>query len=123
MSWIPFAVVLVLAIGYFYMKRSGQISSKEATQYLKNGAMVIDVRSVNEFESGHILQAYNVPLDRVEMVVGTVARDKNKVLLLHCSTGVRSRMAKKRLEGIGYKNVFNLGSYERAGKIVTGGSR
>lgn len=123
MSWIPFVVVLVLAIGYMYMKRSGQISSKEAADYLKNGAMVIDVRSVNEFESGHILQAYNIPLDRVEMMVGTVARDKNKVLLLHCSTGVRSRLAKKRLEEIGYKNVFNLGSYERAGKIITGVSR
>ena len=121
-SWIPFVVVLILAIGYFYMKRAGQIPSKEAEEYLKNGAMVIDVRSANEFESGHILRAYNVPLDRLEMMVGTVAKDKNKVLLLHCSTGVRSRLAKKRLEEIGYKNVFNLGSYDRAGKIITGAS-
>ncbi len=63
-------VVLILAIGYLYMKRAGQIPSKEAEEYLKNGAMVIDVRSANEFESGHIMQAYNVPLDRIEMMVG-----------------------------------------------------
>lgn len=82
--------------------------------------MVVDVRSANEFESGHILQAYNMPLDRIEMVAPSTAKDRNQVLLLHCSTGVRSRMAKKRLEDIGYKKVFILGSYERAGKIITG---
>ena len=103
-----------------YMKRSGQISSKEAVEHLRNGAMVIDVRSAQEFDSGHILQAYNMPLDRVDVLVPSAVKDKNKVLLLHCSTGVRSGLAKKKLEEIGYKNVFNLGGYERAGKIVMG---
>lgn len=82
--------------------------------------MVIDVRSAQEFDSGHILQAYNMPLDRVDVLVPSAVKDKNKVLLLHCSTGVRSGLAKKKLEEIGYKNVFNLGGYERAGKIVMG---
>jgi len=119
-SWVAFIVVLVLALAYMFMKRSGQISSKEAGEYLRNGAMLIDVRSVNEFDSGHILQAYNMPLDRVDVLVPSAVKDKNKVLLLHCSTGVRSGLAKKKLEEMGYKNVFNLGSYERAGKIVMG---
>ena len=118
MSWIPFVVVLALGAGYMYMKRSGQVSSKEASEYLKSGAMLIDVRSANEFDSGHILQAVNMPLDRIDMAAHSVLRDRNNVLLLHCSTGVRSGMAKKKLEGMGYKNVFNLGSYERAGKII-----
>lgn len=120
MSWIGFLALLVVALGYMYLKRSGQVPSKEAAEFLKNGAMIIDVRSSNEFESGHILQAYNMPLDRIEMIAPSTVKDRNKVLLLHCSTGVRSRMAKKRLEDIGYKQVFILGSYERAGKIVTG---
>ena len=120
MSWIPFGVVLVLAIGYMSMKRSGQISSKEASEFLRNGAMVIDVRSMNEFESGHIMQAYNIPLDRIEMMALSTIRDRNKVLLLHCSTGVRSNLAKKKLIDMGFKNSYNLGSYERAEKIITG---
>ena len=118
MSWVPFLVVLVLAIAYMYFKRSGQVSSKEAVEYLRSGAMVIDVRTVNEFDSGHILQAFNLPLDRVEMMAPAVVKDKNKVLLLHCSTGVRSGMAKRKLEEMGYKHVYNLGSYDRASKIV-----
>lgn len=119
-SWIPFIVVLALAAGYMYIKRSGQVSSKAAAEYLKNGAMLIDVRSVSEFESGHILQALNMPVDRIEMVAPGTVKDKNQFLLLHCSTGMRSNLAKKKLEELGYKNVFNLGSYERAGKIVMG---
>jgi phage shock protein E len=118
MTWIPFAVILALGAGYIYMKRSGQIPSKEALEYLRNGAMIIDVRSPSEFESGHILQAYNMPLDRIDVLAPSALKDRNRVLLLHCSTGVRSRMAQKKLEDIGYKNVFNLGSYERAGKII-----
>lgn len=123
MSWIPFLVVLLLAIGYVYMKRAGQVSAKDAYEYFKKGAMVIDVRSTDEFNSGHLLQAYNMPLDRVDILVPGAVKDKSKYLLLHCASGVRSRMAQKKLEDIGYKNVFNLGSYERAEKIVKGSQR
>jgi phage shock protein E len=120
MPWIPFLVVLVLALGYMYLKRSGQVSSKDAAEYLKNGAMIVDVRNPSEFEAGHLMRAQNMPLDRIEMLATSMIRDKNKPLLLHCSSGMRSSMAKKKLEALGYKNVYNLGSYERAGKIITG---
>jgi phage shock protein E len=120
MSWIGFLVVLALAIAYMFYRRAGQVSSKDAEEYLKNGAIIVDVRNPNEFESGHLMRAQNLPLDRIEMLASSMVQDKNKPLLLHCSSGVRSSMAKKKLEGLGYKNVFNLGSYERAGKIITG---
>jgi phage shock protein E len=119
-SLFTFLVILALAVGYMFLKRSGQVSSKEAAEYLKSGAMLIDVRSPNEFEAGHIMQAYNMPVDRIEMVAPTVVKQKNKILLLHCSTGVRSNAAKKKLEGLGYTKVFNIGSYERAEKLVVG---
>ena len=119
MTWVGFLVVLVLAVGYIYMKRSGQVSSKDATEYLRNGAIIVDVRNPNEFEAGHLMRAQNMPLDRIEMLATSMVRDKNKPLLLHCSTGMRSSMAKKKLEALGYTNVFNLGSYDRAGKIIT----
>ena len=120
MSFLPFGLVLALTVGYMYYKRSGQVSSKQAEEYLRDGAMIIDVRSPDEFESGHLMQAQNMPLDHIEMLASSTVRDKNKSLLLHCSTGVRSGMAKKKLESLGFKNVFNLGSYDRARKIITG---
>jgi phage shock protein E len=122
MHWSFYFAIFGGLLVFMWMRRSGQIPKKEAEEYLRNGAIVIDVRNKAEFNSGHLSQAYNMPLDEVEGMVAERVQDKNKVLLLHCQSGVRSKKAKARLESIGYKNVFNLGSYERAFKIVTGRS-
>jgi phage shock protein E len=114
-----FFVVLAVAVGYIYLKRSGQISQKQAVEYLKSGALVIDVRTPNEFSVGHLMPAENMPLDRIDVLVPSAIRNKDKVMLLHCTTGIRSKVAKKKLEALGYKNVYNLGSYDRAEKIVS----
>jgi phage shock protein E len=120
MSWWYFFIVLVIAIAYMFFKRSGWVAKTDAIQYLKAGAMIIDVRSLNEYNAGHIMQAENMPLDRVDVLIQSAVRDKSRILLLHCATGIRSNLAKKKLAALGYKNVFNLGSYERAEKIVSG---
>jgi phage shock protein E len=87
--------------------------------YLKDGALVIDVRSSAEFSSGHLPNAINLPLEEIETALPRRVKDKNKVLLLHCQSGMRSGVAKSRLTGLGYANTFNLGSYARAARIVT----
>jgi rhodanese-related sulfurtransferase len=46
--------------------------------------------------------------------------DKQRVPLLHCLSGTRSGFAKRMLKGMGYSCVFNLGSYDRAQRTVTG---
>ncbi len=120
MNWTYFLIAIGCALLYIMYKRSGLIPKKDAVDLLKKGALIIDVRTPPEFNSGHLSQAYNMPLDEVEGMVGDRVKDKSKVLLLHCQSGVRSRTAKARLQSIGYQNVFDLGSYERAFKIVTG---
>jgi rhodanese-related sulfurtransferase len=45
-------------------------------------------------------------------------KDKNRALLLHCQSGMRSGVARKKLKALGYPNAFNLGSYRRAEEIV-----
>jgi phage shock protein E len=120
MNWtIVFIVVVVLAV-YLALKRSGQISSKDARARLKNGAMLIDVRTVGEFASGHLPNAINLPLDEIESTVPRRVRNKDQALLLHCQSGMRSGVARKKLIALGYANVFNLGSYERAAKVLSG---
>jgi len=60
----------------------------------------------------------NLPLDDIENALPSRIRDKNQVLLLHCQSGMRSAMTVKKLKGLGYTHVFNLGSYGRAARIV-----
>jgi rhodanese-related sulfurtransferase len=47
-------------------------------------------------------------------------KDKNRVLLLHCQSGARSKVARKKLIALGCPNTFNMGSYDRAARIVSG---
>ena len=105
------AVVIVL-------KRTGQIPAKEALDLLRHGALVIDVRSPAEFNSGHLAEAINLPLGEVATALPARVKNKNQVLLLHCASGMRSGLAQKQLRRLGYVNVFNLGSYGRAESIL-----
>src|SRR6202142_2747570 len=123
MNYTYFLIAIGCVVLYIMYKRSGLVPKKDAVDLLKKGALVIDVRTPAEFNSGHLSQAYNMPLDEVEDLVLRQVKDKSKVLLMHCQSGVRSKSAKERLERIGYKNVFNMGSYESAFRIETGTRR
>ena len=118
MNWIPILIVAAAVMVVFMMKRAGQISSPDARAYLKNGALVIDVRSPGEFNSGHLPTALNIPLDEIETTLPRSVKDKSQVLLLHCQSGMRSGMAQQKLKALGYTNVFNLGSLGRAESIL-----
>lgn len=118
MDWIPVLVVAALVVAFWLWKKSGEISAQAAKMHLKNGALVIDVRTPGEFKSGHLPNAINLPLDELSTALPRRVKDKNQVLLLHCLSGTRSGMAKGKLKNLGYTNVFNLGSYMRAESIV-----
>jgi rhodanese-related sulfurtransferase len=111
-------IVFVLAV-LILLRRAGQISSKEALAYLKKGALVIDVRTPSEFSSDHLPSALNIPLCQIETTLPRRVKDKSLVLLLHCQSGIRSGMAKRKLKALGYSHTFNLGSYGRAAQIVS----
>jgi len=119
-QWTFYALAFIGLISFMVMRRSGQISKREAADYIRQGAFVVDVRSPREFSAGHLLQAVNFPLDELEGLVPQRIKDKSRVILVHCRSGLRSKKAKERLQKIGYQNVFDLGSYERAFKIVSG---
>jgi len=76
-----FFVVLAITVGYVLVKRANLIPQKEATARLKEGALVIDVRSRQEYESGHLSQAVNIPLDDLVTLLPQQVKDKNQVLL------------------------------------------
>ncbi len=118
MNWTTILVIAAIVAVVFMIKQSGQISAKDARDKLRNGALVIDVRSPGEFSSGHLAKAINIPLDEIETALPKLVKDKSQVLLLHCASGMRSGMAKTKLKGMGYSNAFNLGSYGRAEEVV-----
>ena len=69
------------------------------------GAVLMDVREADEFRSGHIPGAINVPLSSI----GQVTLPKDKQLFVYCLRGTRSRRAVSRLKRMGYQNVQSIG--------------
>lgn len=120
MNWTALAIAAAVLAAFFIWKNSGLVSIKQAQEYLKSGAVVIDVRTAGEFVAGHIPVAVNLPLSEIEANWTRRIKNKDQVLLLHCQSGVRSGQAKKKLIALGCPHVFNMGSYGRAARIVSG---
>lgn len=118
MDWHFLLIVGLIVAAVLMLKRLGLVSSEMARTYLKQGALVVDVRSAEEFKAGHLPNVVNIPLGELQSALPRRVADKNRVLLLHCLSGTRSGLAKRALKSMGYANVFNLGSYGRARRIV-----
>ncbi|MDO5061698.1 MAG: rhodanese-like domain-containing protein [Peptostreptococcaceae bacterium] len=70
-------------------------------------ALLIDVRSADEYADGHIQGAVNIPHDEMESRVGEIEGYKEHPVILYCNTGNRSGQAAKVLVDNGFKVVYN----------------
>jgi len=118
MNW-PIAIAVgVVPVAFIVLTRLSFVSAEVARKLLAEGALVIDVRSPEEFRNRHVPNAVNIPLGALGESLPHRVKDKRQVLLLHCLSGGRSGIAKHKVKALGYPNVFNLGSYHRARQIV-----
>lgn len=79
-------------------------------QLIKDGAIILDVRTKGEFQSGHIKGALNIPVDQLRNNLNKL-KDKNKVIITCCASGIRSASAKNILKSNGYSEVHNGGGW------------
>jgi len=119
MDWTTILIAVGAVTAVLLFKRVSFISPEAARKLLQDGALVVDVRSTGEYQGGHLPKALNIPLGELQGSLPRQVQDKNQVLLLHCLSGARSGIAMRLLKSMGYQNVFNLGSYGRARKIVS----
>ena len=118
-NWAIIISIAVFLLALFALKRLSFVSAGIARKHLAEGALVIDVRSPEEFRSGHVPTAVNIPLGELHNELPRRVQKKDQTLLVHCLSGGRSAIAKQQLKSIGYQNVFNLGSLARAKEIVS----
>ena len=86
-----------------------KVTPQVAKQMMDQGVVVIDVRSPEEYQAGHIKGAVNVPLDTIKE--GTILQaqpDVTKPILVHCRSGVRAEQASQILVKSGYQQVYNM---------------
>ncbi len=104
------ALALAVAAYEFSRTRSGgqAVGPSEAVRLMNQGAVLVDVRSQAEFDSGHILDARHLPQEQVAQAAETLKRFKDKVVITCCESGMRSGAAARVLKTQGFSKVVNL---------------
>jgi rhodanese-related sulfurtransferase len=99
---------------------SVQSLNQEVQTLLSKNAIVIDVRTKEEFQMAHYKDALNIPYDEIEKHIKKLEAYKDKPIILYCRSGRRASIAKQTLEKYGFKNVLNAINlnYFPADKIV-----
>ena len=118
MAWLTWIIIDCTLAAFLILIRLTLVGPEKAREWLDKGGSVVDLRSEDEFQKGHLRGAVNVPLDQLRDASGWLAPNKEQPLLLHSHIGIRSGMGKTMLRRMGYPNVFNLGSYGRAERIL-----
>jgi rhodanese-related sulfurtransferase len=80
------------------------------SQLVKDGGIILDVRSKGEYTQGHIKNSIHIPVDQLTNNL-TKLKNKDQAIITCCASGMRSGAAKKILESNGYKKVYNGGSW------------
>lgn len=88
------------------------IKTIDYAQLIKDGAIILDVRTSGEYAGGHINGSVNIPVDRLSQNLGKL-KDKKKPVITCCASGMRSATAKSILQSNGFVNVYNGGAWHR----------
>jgi rhodanese-related sulfurtransferase len=110
---------LIRSLKKAFSKPYKTVSVAEAKELLASGAALIDVRSAQEWRSGHAPQAKHVPLDRLQ--TSTAGIQKSRPVIAMCQSGVRSASAARLLAAQGYEAHSlrgGMGAWRRAGEPV-----
>lgn len=76
----------------------------------KSGALIIDVRTPEEYARGHIASSQLIPIDDLPQKIADVVPDKNALVYVYCFSGSRSAPAVQLMLRTGYKNVYHMPS-------------
>lgn len=89
---------------------------RAARELIARGAVVIDVRTAEEYASGHLSRATNIPVQelpgRVTEIERLVGGDRTRPIVVYCAFGSRAAKAKTQLEAAGYSHVVNGGGFD-----------
>jgi len=75
---------------------------------LSNGFMLLDVRESDEWEQGHLDQAVFLPRGFLEVKADKLLPDRQQPVVVYCAGGVRSALAAKTLQDLGYSRVYSM---------------
>ena len=109
------AVMMLTACGQDKENDQGavyvNITAEEAKQIMDNeeGYIILDVRTQEEYDEGHIPGAIVIPHEEIAERAGDALTDKDQLILVYCRSGRRSKIAAEALAELGYTNIKEFG--------------
>jgi len=120
--------ILLLAVGVVTVAVADERpDAAAAVQLVKAGAVLIDVRSEEEWQEGHIKAARLIPWQTMVATSPGLPADKNALIVTYCAKGSRAQLAAQKLKGLGYTRVVAVdGGFQdlaAAGMATAGAAR
>jgi phage shock protein E len=104
------AVLIVLIVSFFTANASEETAA-EAWSRIDAGAVLIDVRSAQEFEDGHLEGAINIEYTQIDALSDAIG-NLDRSVVVYCRSGRRSGKAMEDLKKRGFNNVYNGLGYQ-----------
>jgi rhodanese-related sulfurtransferase len=105
-------LLMTFIVAGYELRQRGAMSSAvgpgEAIRLVNSGAVLVDLRSPNQFKDGHITGAKNVPGDQIAADPKTLEKLAAKTIVLYCDDGATTAAAQRTLTRAGAKDVFSL---------------
>ena len=93
---------------YYRGLQSGDITIEELKNKMSQGSILIDVRSRQEYQEGHLPGAINIPEYEIIKSIEKEIPKKNQLIIIYCQYGGRSRNVYRMMKKLGYTNVYDL---------------
>ncbi|HEY1075316.1 MAG TPA: rhodanese-like domain-containing protein [Fontimonas sp.] len=110
--FVALGVVIVLLIAnevHGNLTGGKRLSVAEAIRLINDkDPLVLDVRTPADFKKGHLLNARNAPLAKLDEHVGALAKDKARPVLVYCALGSSSVSAVEKLRKLGFSEAYPL---------------
>ena len=84
------------------------LSAMQAVRLMNQGALVIDLRSKELYDAGHIVDARNVPVAELESQADALKKWRDRSVITYCDSGANGAGAARSLMKLGFTKVFNL---------------
>jgi rhodanese-related sulfurtransferase len=107
-------LLIGVLVAYIVWRLLGAIRVRRRLPELKReGAQLVDVRSMGEYASGHVPGTLNIPLHEIDARAREL--DPSRWVVVACASGTRSALAARKLKALGFQKVMNAGSWRSLG--------
>lgn len=111
-QWLLFSVlsILIALLMYHEGRKSGPTVTPQQLSTLVNrqNAVVLDIRAQKEFRDGHVIDAINIPYEKLSQQLGQLESSRSRPVVVVCKTGQQAGAAVKMLKDTGFEQLYRL---------------